>query len=191
MKRKLMRVVFIYGSPASGKLTVARELAKRTRMALFHNHLIVDAVEAVFPFGSEAFVRLREQFWLAVFADAAREGRSLIFTFTPEPTVRSGFAERVHELVDAAGGEVMFVALTVPQEEQERRLVAPDRAAFGKLRSLDILRRIRDQMAACIAAMPEPALTIDTSAVEPAATAEAIIGAISASSRGPKPCGLN
>jgi hypothetical protein len=173
-----MRVVFIYGPPASGKLTIARALAERTGMALFHNHLIVDAVGAVFPFGSQAFVQLREQFWLAVFAASARDGRSLIFTFAPEPTVQPGFAERVRELVHAAGGEVMFVELTVPEEEQERRLVALDRAAFGKVRSLDILRRLRDELAACLAAMPEPVLAIDTAACEPAAAAEAIIKAM-------------
>jgi hypothetical protein len=176
--RKLMRIVFIYGPAASGKLTVGRALAERTGIALFHNHLIVDAVGAVFPFGSEAFVRLREQFWLAVFAEAAREGRSLIFTFAPEPTVEPRFAERVRALVHAAGGEVMFVALTVPEEEQERRLVAPDRAAFGKLRSLDLLRQLRNEFAACTAAMPEPALTIDTAACEPTAAADAIIKAM-------------
>jgi hypothetical protein len=83
-------------------------------------------------------------------------------------------------LVQAAGGDVMFVALTVPEEEQERRLVAPDRAAFGKLRSLDLLRRLRDGFAACVAAMPEPALAMDTAACEPAAAAQAIIEAMPA-----------
>jgi hypothetical protein len=174
-----MQVVFIYGPPASGKLTIARELAKRTGMALFHNHLIVDAVEAVFPFGSEASVRLREQFWLEVLAEAARGGRSLIFTFTPEPTVRPAFPDQVRELIRRAGGEVIFVALTVPPQEQERRLAAPGRAAFGKLRSLDVLRRLRDELSACGAAMPQPAFAIDTAAVEPAAAAEAIIRAMS------------
>jgi hypothetical protein len=182
-RRKPMRVVFIYGPPASGKLTIARELAKRTGMALFHNHLIVDAVGAVFPFGSETFVLLREQFWLAVFAEAAREGRSLIFTFAPEPTVAPGFAERVRGLVRSAGGEVMFVELTVPQEEQERRLAAPDRAAFGKLQSLDLLRRLRSEFGVCLAAMPEPAVTIDTAAFEPAAATEAIMKAMPDSGR--------
>jgi len=42
-----MKLVFIYGPPASGKLTVARELATLTGYRLFHNHLIVDAVAAV------------------------------------------------------------------------------------------------------------------------------------------------
>jgi hypothetical protein len=175
-----MRVIFIYGQPASGKLTIARELAGRTGMALFHNHLVVDALEAVFPFGSEAFVRLREQFWLAVFAEAARTDRSLIFTFTPEPTVARDFPERVRTLVQSAGGEVMFVALTIPPEEQERRLMRPDRASFGKLRSVDLLRRLRDDLVACTAAMPAPTLTVDTSIVEPEETVTMITRIMSA-----------
>lgn len=47
-----MRLVFIHGPAASGKLTVAKELAALTGYPLFHNHLIVDALLAVFPFGS-------------------------------------------------------------------------------------------------------------------------------------------
>jgi hypothetical protein len=50
-----MQLIFIFGQVALGKLTVARELAARTDVALFHNHLVVDAVSAVFPFGSEPF----------------------------------------------------------------------------------------------------------------------------------------
>ena len=47
---------------ASGNLTIAREIAEQTGFALFHNHLVVDSVDAVFPFGSELFARLRKLF---------------------------------------------------------------------------------------------------------------------------------
>jgi hypothetical protein len=67
----------------------------QTGLSVFHNHLIVDAVGAVFPFGSEPFIRLRETLWLQVIKEAARTGRSLIFTFAPEPTVDPGFPRRV------------------------------------------------------------------------------------------------
>jgi cytidylate kinase len=99
-----LELIFIYCPAAAGKLTVARVLAERTGLAVFHNHLIVDAVAAVFPFGSEEFVRLREQFWFDTFRAAARAGTSLIFTFAPEPTVAPGFAERVRDTVRGAGG---------------------------------------------------------------------------------------
>ncbi len=40
-------------------------------MRLFHNHLTVDLVAALFDFGSEPFVRLRESIWLDAFREAA------------------------------------------------------------------------------------------------------------------------
>ena len=54
-----MRLIFVYGMPASGKLTVARELAELTGYKLFHNHLVVDLLLSVFAFGSDGFVELR------------------------------------------------------------------------------------------------------------------------------------
>lgn len=173
-----MELVFIYGQAASGKLTVAKQVADRTGLPLFHNHLIVDAVAAVFPFGSERFVRLREQFWLDVFGAAASDGRSLIFTFAPEGSVADDFPQRAAEVVQAAGGQVRFFALTVSPDEQDRRIANADRGAFGKLRSTDLLRELRDQFAACMAAMPEPLLTIDTDSTTPADAADRIVAAL-------------
>lgn len=37
-----MKLVFIYGMPAAGKLTVAKELAGLSGYKLFHNHQVVD-----------------------------------------------------------------------------------------------------------------------------------------------------
>lgn len=164
-------LVFIYGQVASGKLTVARALAAQTEMALFHNHLVVDAVAAVFPFGSPAFVRLRERFWLEVIETAILESRSLIFTFAPEPSVAPDFPARVEALVKAAGGTTVLVALTVSPTTQAGRLVAADRATFGKLRSLELLAELRDAFDASMAAMPTPALRIDTDTTTPEAAA--------------------
>ena len=51
-----MRLIFIYGMPATGKLTVARELARITGFNVFHNHLVVDLLLSIFEFGSKPFV---------------------------------------------------------------------------------------------------------------------------------------
>jgi len=169
-----MKLIFLYGPAASGKLTIARELAILTGFALFHNHLVVDAVAAVFPFGSERFVKLREQFWLAMFREAAGAGHSLIFTFAPEASVAPDFPDRARQTVEAAGGEIIFVRLTLSRDEQERRIGNPDRAAFGKLRSLDLLRELRDQFTASEAEMPRAAFTLDTGATKPIAASRLI-----------------
>jgi hypothetical protein len=160
-----VQLIFIYGQVASGKLTVGRELAELTGLPLFHNHLVVDAVGAVFPFGSEPFKRLREDLWLQVIGEAARAGRALIFTFAPEPTVAPDFPARVRSLVEAAGGEVLFVALTIDRAEQARRLVEPGRAAFGKLMSPELLEQLREGFDRCMAGMPAADLVINTGAI--------------------------
>ncbi|WP_129794256.1 AAA family ATPase [Sphingosinicella sp. CPCC 101087] len=172
-----MKLIFLFGPAASGKLTIARQISARTGLPVFHNHLVVDALLALFPFGSDPFVRLRERFWIDAFDAAAKEKTSFIFTFAPEPTVDPAFPEQVRTLVEGAGGQVHFVRLTVPPEEQERRLVDPSRREFAKLKSVDLLRELRAKfdIGACEAAMPQPELIVDTTAWAPPEAAGLIV----------------
>ncbi len=173
-----MQLVFLYGPVASGKLTIARALARLTGHALFHNHLVVDAVGAVFPFGSPAFVKLRERFWLEIFSEAAAAQRSLIFTFAPESTVTGDFVAKASAVVEAGGGKIAFVRLTISDAEQERRIANADRAQFGKLVSRDLLAELRPMFRAAEAAMPEPLISIDTERTNPESAAHMIADAI-------------
>jgi hypothetical protein len=161
-----MHLIFIHGPAASGKLTVARELAKLTGLPLFHNHLVVDAVAALFPFGSAPFVRLREETWLAAFREAAEAEHSLIFTFAPERTVRPEFIAQVIETVESRGGNVNFVALTCAQDELERRVEAPSRAEFGKLASKAFFHELLNSGAFEFPPLPV-GLTLDSGTLAP------------------------
>src|SRR5512141_866539 len=131
-----MILIFIHGAPAVGKLTVARELSRLTGFPLFHNHLTVDLVSSLFAFGTQPFIKLREQIWLAAFEEAARNDLSLIFTFNPEQTVNAEFIQKMTDVVASASGRVAFVELTCSQEELERRMELPSRKEFGKLASV-------------------------------------------------------
>lgn len=168
-----MKLVFIHGAPAVGKLSVARELAKLTGFCLFHNHLTVDLVSSVFPFGSQPFVLLREQVWLSVFREAATNDVSLIFTFNPERTVREQFIEDTIGVVESAGGKVYFVELTCSQSELERRIENPSRKEFGKLCSIEQYRALADAGAFRFCRLPT-GLSLDTSDRSPAETADLI-----------------
>lgn len=170
-----MKLIFIWGAAASGKLTVAQALAAQTGIRLFHNHLVVDALLEKLRFGDPEFVRLREAMWMTVFDTAARAGQSLIFTFAPEPTVVAGFADRVRDVVEAAGGAVIFVRLTVSRDEQEKRIGAESRKAFRKLTSLDLLRALHADFARSEAEMPPANITIDTEEVLPDIAAMRIV----------------
>lgn len=172
-----MQLVFIHGPAGSGKLTIASDLVAlpgMERFRLFHNHLTVDLVAALFDFGTPPFVRLRESIWLDAFDEAAANGQSLVFTFHPEASVRPEFPTRVVSTVSAHGGEVVFVELTCPEPEIEKRIESASRAKYGKLQSLSTYLELRASGAFSYPALPEPALRLDTSALEPRQAAERI-----------------
>ena len=170
-----MKLVFIYGPPAAGKLTIARKVAEKAGLALFHNHLIVDAVGAVFPFGSEHFKRLREKFWFETFEAAVDDGQSLIFTFLPEDTVDPNFAQRVIDLVIAHSGEVISVRLNASRQSQLARIDNESRNAFGKLQEAELLKANFDQFERSLSNMPEPDLVSDTETLDPDRAADLIV----------------
>jgi chloramphenicol 3-O-phosphotransferase len=170
-----MQLVLIYGLPATGKLTVARALAERTGYRLFHNHLTVDLLLAVFDFGSAPFIELREQIWLAVIDQAARSGTpGMIFTFNPESTVRRNFIDRVAATVEAAGGQLTLVELRAPVEELRRRLADPSRQEYRKLSSPTLFDQLLADGSLDTSHMPAPALAIDTASCSPEEAARRI-----------------
>ena len=74
----LMKVLFLIGNAAVGKMTVGQELMKITKFRLFHNHMTIEPVIDIFGyFNPKAIQRLRE----VVFEEfATTECYGLIFT---------------------------------------------------------------------------------------------------------------
>ncbi len=170
-----MRFVVLYGRPAVGKLTVARELAQLSGWRLFHNHLVVDALLAVFDFGSPPFVELRESVWLDVFVRASAAGvPGLIFTFNPENSVRQAFIDRLVADARARDDELHFIELTCSPADAETRLVAQSRLNTGKLTSLELYRKLTSEGAFDRPHLPPPELSIDTGTLPAAEAARQI-----------------
>ena len=158
-----MKLIFIYGMPAVGKLTVAQELAAITGYRLFHNHLVVDLLLTVFEFGSPQFVALREEFWLSIFQQAARSGLSgMIFTFNPESTIRPEFIPKLIKTLAEAGSRVEFVELTCPIAEVRRRIAGLSRHQHKKLTSVPLFDELHSEGAFNVSFMPPPRVSIDT-----------------------------
>jgi adenylate kinase len=158
-----VKLIFLHGLPGVGKLTVARELAKLTGFRVFHNHLAVDLVEAVFEFGSQPFVELREKIWLEVFSRAvAAKLNGLIFTFAFDRTVQPSFIEDTRRAIESFDGEVLFVELTCSTAELERRIEDPSRQEFGKLSSVGQFRELKEAGAFLDPGIPKDRLIVDT-----------------------------
>lgn len=77
-----MKFVLIFGPPAVGKMTVGHELAKATGLKLFHNHMTIEPLYAIFGASAETW-NLSTLFRNHIFAAAAKSRNlaGLIFTF--------------------------------------------------------------------------------------------------------------
>jgi len=170
-----MRLIFIYGAPAVGKLTVAIEIAKLTNFKVFHNHLTIDAVEPVFDFGTKPFWKLVDMFRLETVAEAARANVSLIYTFCYAKDLDDAHVARITEAVEASGGEVCFVLLTCERAELEQRVLEESRRKFGKANNLEILNEILDKYDLFSTVPKRESLQIDNTNLSAEATAHTII----------------
>jgi len=170
-----MKLVFLHGPPAVGKLTIARELAARTGWRLFHNHLAVDVALALHDFGTPGFVALREEIWWLGFRRAlAARLPGLIFTFSPENSVPQRFVDELFAEMKSAGAEVIPVELTASETDIEHRLASASRQRHGKLVDVALYRDLRATGAFTSPTIPSPRLSLDTSSLAPAEAAARI-----------------
>jgi hypothetical protein len=135
-----VRVVYLYGPPGVGKLTVGTELAALTGFRLFHNHLTVNLATAVFPRETAPWVRMIRYVRRHVFEEATREGVSLVYTGvylgTPEQT--AAIAAMLEPVRDG-GGTVAFVQLFCERDELVTRIQNESRRRHEKLTDPTVL----------------------------------------------------
>lgn len=176
--QQALQVVFIHGPAASGKHTIGLLLSRLTGLPLFHNHLAVDAALSLFEFGTQGFKNVRSAVWRTAFQEAARSGRSFIFTFHPEASVEPVLIGELVESIESVGGSVLFVELLCAPEVVYGRLSNPSRAKFRKLTDPDLYRTLEAQGAFSFPQLPAPLLRVDTSELPPEVAANRIAQAI-------------
>ena len=74
-----MKLVYIIGNAAVGKMSVGHALMERTGLRLFHNHMTIEPVLEIFGhLNGKAIKRMRDMIFV-IFAKSRLEG--LIFSF--------------------------------------------------------------------------------------------------------------
>ena len=134
-----MKVIFLYGPPASGKLTIAKKLAEKTGISLFHNHLTFDLAEVLHEPFTKPFYDYCADLRLDVFGDAKLAHQDLIFTFFYIPPDDDNF---VNQIIHIAGEDnVKFVKIEASSDTLLDRVENKDRAKYSKINSKGVLTR--------------------------------------------------
>ena len=170
-----MKVLFLYGAPAVGKLTVANEIAKQTDFKVFHNHLSIDCIKPVFEFGSQPFHKLVEIIRSETLAEAARQNVNVIFTFCYAKDLDDDYVKRTVEIVESNRGQVIFVLLTCESSELEKRICDDSRHKFSKVKTVKTLNELLEKYQLFSPVNDYQSLQIDNTNLNPSETATQII----------------
>lgn len=116
-----MKLVFILGDAAVGKMTVGQELMKITELRLFHNHMAIEPVMEIFgKYDTKIINDLRE----LIFTNfASSDNYGMIFTMMMAFDQQSDwdYLEHIKSIFEPYGTEFYYVELIAPQEIRLKR----------------------------------------------------------------------
>jgi hypothetical protein len=122
-----MKLLWIMGDAAVGKMTVGQELAKITDLRLFHNHMTIEPVIEIFGFFNKtAVIRLRD----VIFEEYAKtENYGMIFTcmFAFDWPSEWEYLRHVNSFFEPYGTEFYYAELVAPQEIRLQRNASENR----------------------------------------------------------------
>lgn len=111
-----MKLLFIFGAHAAGKMTVGQAVSRITPMKLFHNHMTIEPVIELFGcYNGAATERLRQ----VVFEEFVKtDNYGLIFTFiwAFDVPYDGEYVQQLSKMYQDAGAQVDYVELIAPQE---------------------------------------------------------------------------
>ena len=190
-----MKLLFIFGAHAAGKMTVGQAVSRITPMKLFHNHMTIEPVIELFgAYNGAVTERLRQ----VVFEEFVKtDNYGLIFTFiwAFDVPYDTEYVRKLTRLYQDAGAQVDYVELIAPQEVRlvrnrtENRLkekASKRDVALSEKRMLSAEERYRcvseppaglrpGEVCEKLGCAPERYLRIDNTSLSPEEVAERIV----------------
>ena len=172
-----MRVVYLYGPPGVGKLSVATELVRLTGFKLLHNHLTVNVATALFERGTPPWCELIQHLRREVFIFAVRHRINLVITGVYAGQAESEQAWRdLLEPLFEGGANVQFVQLTCSRAQLLERVQSTSRLTYDKLVDADRLIGLLESQPIENPTVPfEPHFRLDTTALSAEQAASRIV----------------
>jgi hypothetical protein len=170
-----MKLLFLHGAPAAGKLTTAKALLAEVSGRLFDNHVAIDVARTVFDFGAPGFFELVQEVRKSVLVAASDGGVALVvMTFVYADPEDLPTFEQFEAIVHQRGGQVLPVYLRCSTEELVRRVGNADRITRKKMTAEDSVRKFTAQYRLTV--VPRSScLVLDSEAKSAEANAKEII----------------
>jgi len=142
-----MKIIILYGPPATGKLTIAKELAKKTGYKLFDNHhtmdflssIILDKTQAFKPKVSGEFSKIYMKVVLDILKTTCKLKDIKGLIITEAYTGEKRFINRMIKIAKTYGHKVYMVKLTCDIKKLEKRVYDKSRLKYNKVKSKDAL----------------------------------------------------
>ena len=135
-----MKLIIIYGPPASGKYTIAKEIEKISGYRVFHNHEVIDLCSSVLDKKSPRFWQFARELRTEMLKEAIKQKIKGI-TITLAYTGESNFIENLIKLVEKNKGKVYLIKLNCNIKDLEKRVYNKSRKSFGKLKDKKALKK--------------------------------------------------
>lgn len=127
-----MNLILLYGPPAVGKLTIAKELASLIGYTIFDNHMILNVLTSIFGFDHPSRKKLEKEFRLKIIDEAIKANINLIMTGVIV-NQNLGFYTKVVQAVEKSGGECFIVQLIASQGVLKNRVEHESRKNYNKI----------------------------------------------------------
>lgn len=144
-----MKLMFLFGEGAVGKMTVGQELTKITPFRLCHNHVTIEPVLEVFgEFRMDVIIRLREVIFRE-FAQSDRFGLIHSFMWAFDSREDWEYVAHIKEIFGLEEQDIFYVELIAPEKVRLARNATENRLAHkASKRDIDASNRRLAEMSA-------------------------------------------
>ncbi len=136
-----MKLIIIYGVPASGKFSIAKEISRKTGYKLFDNHTLIDllsslTLDKISPFdvkSSQGFWKLYRDLRIKVLDSACKIGDVKGMIITEAYTGKKRFFTSIIKTAEKNRCQIYLINLVCEKEELIKRVRGKSRLNFNKL----------------------------------------------------------
>ena len=122
-----MKLLFMIGNSAVGKMTVGQELMKITGLRLFHNHMTIDAVIEIFGQYKGAVINKLRQVIFEEFAKTDNYGMIFTYMWAFDQQSDWDYIEHVKKIFEPYSTEFYYVELVASREVRLERNATENR----------------------------------------------------------------